>query len=246
MKKAIITITNPAYVEHTKYMFGAARKTGKWMGDLVLVANGLTEEATNDFVRHGIIVHKIPSENYNWAKIRIFTPKICKQYARLLYLDQDVTFFSNCAPLFESDGVFLSDADSKSIGEEFDKYADPDLYGLLSTDINVNLPAFCAGVMRYDSEIISDYTIERLEHLRDKYRSINRINGIADGMADQPILNIYFGNIWKRLFGECFWGCRDNSTILTHNTAWYGPWLSDRELYQTYLDGIDYFNTRMK
>jgi len=221
MRRAIISVSNPAYYNQTKYLFGALRRDGGWTGDLVLLANGMSKQQVFNFARKGICVFTITEMPFSWAKIMVFQENLGKVWDELLYLDQDFVFRGNVAEIFNQEGAFLADRECCNIGEQFNLSVENEVTKELKELVDINLPSFGAGGMLWRTNAIP-FTIFDLDKLRRRFASINVINGISDGSADQPILNIAMAGKWKQIENVRF--CCDKTAIAIHTTHWHAPW----------------------
>lgn len=249
----IVSICDANYVEQTKYLFGALRRWGNWSGDFCLVCNGLPEKIVSMFIGKKILVDVLNvAQNYNWAKVNVFDLPFTI-YDRVLYLDQDMVVYGDVNKIFEQEGAFLSDSDSKLVRNEFE--CGPEIFEEMEKEYNCGETAFCAGLFRYDKSIVPGNMVSQLENIREKYKSINKLNGIKDGMADQPILNLFFAGRWQQFNNACYIGCREkrvsegDDIVLCHTTAWMAPWVKESSysgrLKGVYQQGIEFFEREM-
>lgn len=236
MRNLIVLVTDSNYIEHTKYLIGALRGIGEWHGDILIVGNGLRKDEIKEFEEKKLMVMPLSRQNHNWVKVNVFNVYIKTLWDRVLYLDQDMMVYGAVEELFRQDGSFLSDADSKPVGEEFNKDEDPILYAEMEKQYNLKAPAFCAGIFRFDTSIIDTYILSELDTLKSRYYSINLVNGIK-GEAEQPILNLYFCNRWKQFEKECFIGIKDKrpGVVLCHTTSWLAPWQKETVFSNEFL-----------
>jgi lipopolysaccharide biosynthesis glycosyltransferase len=224
-------------------LIGALRSTGEWSEDIILIACGMDDATYKLFRSKGVIVYDNEFFTPNWAKLLnngIFRKEIICAYDKVLYTDQDITIYGKIDELFEQDGDFLSDDDSKTLRNEF--------IGELKADEGYNLdsPAFCCGVMRYDTAKIPETIIDDLESLRVQYAYINGFMEKKTEWIDQSILNLYFSEKWSQLERESFILKKKPDTILCHCTSFYAPWNwlggLGTHLKSEYENGISYFN----
>jgi hypothetical protein len=246
VKNAIVLITNYNYIQNTMYLLGAIKKYGKWDKDIVLIENGF--KCPNGFWKIASKVVSIDEENYNWAKVNIFREEIIRKFDRILYLDQDCLIYGPIQPIFEQPGDFLSDDDTKLVRADFlEESAEGQPmndFCRLEKEINVNVEAFCSGIIRFDSKIIPSDFIKKLIELREKYKYINNLNNIPDGMAEQSILNIWFCERWVQFERACFILRKKEDTIITHHTKFYAPW-TDRKYRPYYDENLLYFKENL-
>jgi alpha-N-acetylglucosamine transferase len=224
------------------YLLGAIKKYGEWDGDIVVIENGF--KCPKGFWKVASKVVSIDEENYNWAKVNIFREEIIRGYDRILYLDQDCIIHLPIQPIFEQQGDFISDTDTKLVREDFlEETAEGQPindFCRLEKEINMNAEAFCSGIMMFDSKIIPVDFIKKLVELREQYKYINNLNGIEGGMAEQSILNIWFCEKWFQFKRACFVGRKREDTIISHCTKWYAPW-KDRKYQNYYNECLQHF-----
>jgi hypothetical protein len=243
MRTCVITFADYVYRDYVKYLCATLRKHGEWKGDIILLSNGIDVSSLSEFIKKGIIVKVAePCADPYWTKTQIFHKDILEKYDRVLYMDADTVIFKNIQPLFEQEGAFLADRDASAMINGFSQEEDSKLFSDLVKIVGPDYEGFCAGFMRYDSQIIPEGILKNLEELRNLWKAINK-------SFDQGILNLYFFKKWVPFKDECFWGCRKEDTIACHCTRWYAPW--DRTgsqsgiLYPRYLECLQYFQEEM-
>ena len=222
------------------YLFGALRSVGKWAGDLVLIANALDKDQIFEFERRGIIV-ETTCDNPYYAKYNIFSSSL-RYWDRLCYMDQDFVIYRDVNKLFEQQSDFLADIDgTQRIRDQFTG----DILGY-----DCSQPAFISSCMLFDTKAINqddNGTVHALQALTEEYKEKNKHNGTG---TDQPILNLYFSDVWKQINGVNFVNVlptrkiareSPDGIIASHTTRWYKPWDPDFGVYDWYLNGIEHF-----
>ena len=176
-----------------------------------------------------------------------------KQWNKVLYIDCDTCVLNKLYSLFDlinDTNVMFADYEPYSIKEAFTNFTERkewnvSCFNLLDTEthVNVNITCFNSGLLLFSSSIILEDTVQKLYDIHNKYVIIN--NHCQNGLpSDQPILNIIFGNICKKIHNNYFsyWESINDNTLIMHFCRWNAPWFNNYyseqlgEKYKEYYD----------
>jgi len=241
MRKVAIAVCDSGYLNHTKSLFGALNTIGGWGGDCALVANGLTEAEVNEMRAKGVKVYWLKDKVDGFmAKNYIFSEYFKKNWDRCIYFDADFVIQKDIRPVFDAPGDFLADKEPFFVHQYWDK--NEPHYSNLKSVTNVDEYGFNTSCMVFNTSVIEphDRTIGRLRELANWLAPINHHTGLPQG-TDQPIINIYFQNIWKQIPNVCYMQHRNENTVAFHTCRWSSPWTLPQ--FRQYYDfHLNYFN----
>jgi hypothetical protein len=240
LKNLILLLSSKEFIPHAQALIGALRSIGNWAGDIGLLAAYFSPEDVADFERAGIKIFPAVGKMGAWTRVQIFSDMV-QPWDRVLAIDLDFLIFKDVNTLFEQEGKILAEEQPFDFTNQFDIKCDTVAGDLLAKEVTITDKTFCFGGLRFDTSIITSDFQARFAILREKYHSINHINGIIGG-AEQPILNIIFYKQWKKLIGSNFIGSKTDETIISHTTNWYAPWIPTGTYHQQYLDGLKLYN----
>lgn len=127
-------------------------------------------------------------------KFELFTPEF-KKWDTVLYLDCDIIVRYSLEELTKVSGfaAVLDDPSPRLINQFLMTAWSGPLFKELEGAFDVGSPAFNSGVMAFSTDIIEENSFKELCNLFQKYHTICNLYG------EQPILNLYFSERWKRL-----------------------------------------------
>jgi lipopolysaccharide biosynthesis glycosyltransferase len=211
--KILVQVCNENYLEQAKYLFANAKIHGKWDGDYCLIANNISPNKLNFLKETEISIFNIKSSNFYYAKLNIFDI-FFKQWDYVLYFDQDIVIFDDISieelppkkiMFADLDRPFtidqylcqmhLSDQKEKAISELKTEYP------------FINEPGYNTGFLYFNTSLIEEDTVEKINNLKDRLSNINNHASIG---SDQPIINLYFyQNLSSNSFCS-FWRTPEN------------------------------------
>lgn len=202
----LVTIATPGFLDPARQLFASAHDAGRWQGDYMLLAYGITPEDRHWFESRGIAVHEydyLVSEA-EWEKLR--PPEKPIRHMHRVVMEK--------CRLFETgfrawDTVVYMDADMIVTGPitrlaqvsafsatwdlcAFLKHNVTDAAILTAHGYDPESYAFCSGMFAFPTRILLPDTAQQLLALAHNMLPHAYFN-------DQAILNLYFHKQWRRL-----------------------------------------------
>lgn len=240
MNTLVVTCADSHYLNQAKQLFSSLYFTNQWSFDVMLITDSIQEKEW--FTERGIQVREFaipvkytegPAYKSTYLKFNIFTKEF-KRWDKIIYLDTDIIVVGDISGLLDCKG-FNACRDPLNLSQQFHK---------LPPGISPDANAFNAGVLVFDTCLISDTTFSELLTLNDT---------LAPSLIyqEQSILNLYFYGRWNPLphmynyhpythrfsFPEPLFDCRDISVSILH---FFGkgrkPWFPDSPYFGIYND----------
>lgn len=204
-KNLLVTLADENYVEQAKQLFSSVYWNAGWKGDYMLLAHKIPEKKLRWFRNKGILVKKcelidkknIYPKSVILCKFYMFTLEF-KKWKNVIYLDADMIARASLDELIKVKG-FASILNHLINNKLIDQFKTPSqierkTYIKLKKRYDMNAPAFKAGVMVFNTDIIEKNTFLKLIELFEQYRGLHK-----SGVEDQLILNLFFYKKWKKL-----------------------------------------------
>jgi len=226
---AIVCFATPNYIDQMKYLIGAIRGVGAWMGDLVTILINDKEDSTEsrELNKKGcIVIHRSIDEHPFFGKYFIYD-EFFKRYNQVLYLDCDFLILKPLQGLFAR----YKKEDMYWDKTPFDLDTGMTRSWLEQNGYDPTKKMFqAAGILFKPKNIVTSGTARVLIELGRRLKPVN-IHVNAGGSSDEPIQNIFWNKYTKpeNEFKDrhlCFVGCRNQNTILAHTTNYHAPWNS--------------------
>jgi hypothetical protein len=236
----LILETDKGYLNHARFLISNLIETGKWKGDICLITCAVPSIEVEDLKFRGVIIKEIPPETETYYIKFYAFDHFFKKWQYACHLDLDFLIFDTIELLLEQNIPKLSsfdivaDAEEYTIKDTLANYTHSD-FKRLEQEIDVNRPNFNAGFFLYATRILHDNYVGYLFREREKYREINKHNGLAGG-ADQPVLNIVFYNRWTQVHGVCYYTKYNSKIIGLHTYRWSSPWTRHVAHYKRSLE----------
>lgn len=250
----LVVVANARYLDPAKSLFFAAKHTGQWAHDMVLVAcPDVQEEHAAWFVERGVeVMHFDPpvstvglevAQAAQFHKLNVFRAEF-KKWQRVVYLDCDILLLRSLAPLLaldtESKIVVDGEVWPDGLASQFDFTPAPHLRKTLEHEVtDLSKPNFNTSSMVFETDLVMENTYEKMVDILQRYQPILK-NG------DQPVINIHFDMRWKQLpsgtisFFQAD-GAADN--IGLHFCNWNAPWALEgtniQEIWRSNLNGAN-------
>src|SRR3989344_1275220 len=197
MKKSVlVTLADRNYVNQAKQLFSSVYFNSGWTGDYLLLAHDIPEKDLKWFRKKGIIVKKVKpliTKSFgNWPsavvdKFYLFTIYF-RKWKNVVYLDGDIIVRAPIEELSKVNGFYavyyfmiLKDGFLKK----------DEKFNLLRKRYNLNKRTFNSGVLAFSTNIIKKDSFSELKIMLEKY--VDTVTG------DDPLINLYFQNMCKRL-----------------------------------------------
>jgi lipopolysaccharide biosynthesis glycosyltransferase len=207
-KNLLVTLADGNYINQAKQLFSGAYWRAGWTGDYMLLAYHIPENDLKWFRDRGIIIREcepILTESETpighaplttLSKFYLFTPEF-RKWKNIVFLDGDIVIKGSLEPLTEVKGfaaagilnIFRTLFEgqfrerTKGNGHLFDE---------LESRFDLRRPAFNAGMMAFDSNIIAEDDFGNLKNILFHYRDIINI-------SEETVLNMYFYGKWQSL-----------------------------------------------
>ena len=258
-KEVVLLVADKNYKEHAKYLFVNIKKDGQWDGDYCLLTN-MNEDDYYEFVEKGIYVKQIDMSNPFYVKFSIFDV-FFKKWEKVMYLDCDILVNRSLSTIKMLESVDMyCDGERNTVRDLFTMWyngglADQingkhyniniDSETLLDLDNNFDVGKLCfnSAFMYFNTKLINDSTVTKLENLKERFKKINYHVGLNEG-TDQPILNLLFLDEWTQIPEKyvSYFGDQDSNTIVSHYCHWSAPWTgSVMNTYNRYLENLNNF-----
>jgi len=187
----LITLADKNYIDQAKQLFSGVYFNSGWKGDYMLLTNNISKKELNWFEKRGILTKVIKEKEIKLLKFHIFTLEF-KKWKNIVFLDSDIIVRSSLEALTKVNGFAAAqDTSSKKIKNYFKN--NKKLINTLKKTYNLNKKAFNSGVISFNTDLIQPSTFKKLKDLFNRYKNPKF------PLIDQPILNLYFYNKWKKI-----------------------------------------------
>ena len=229
-KYILVLAADSNYINQAKALISSAVSQGKWKHDICIITDGLSGDQIKEFSDKGIYIKENAANlNNYYIKINIFS-EYFKQWDKVLYVDCDILFSGDINCLMDINLDFMCEKELQRgkgypTGNYFNKPLDPQLYEKIDKEYDLNQDSFNSCCILYNTNILKsgDKTFDDIAELKSELDLINTHNG--GGGTDQPILNLYFQNIWKEFPDSMvtYWQRECNTSLILHFTHWFAP-----------------------
>jgi len=256
-KDLLVTLADKNYMTQAKQLFSGVYHNAGWAGDYMLLSHEIPDEGLMWFRDKGILIkrcrplfdRKFKGLPIVWDKFYLFTPEF-RKWKNIIFLDADVIVRASMEGLTKVKGFAARNADK--LENQFIKPILPaggpgktnaGSFNGLKNKYDLKVPAFNAGVMAFDSDIIKEGTFPELIRLSHLYGAICR-------QAELSILNLFFYKRFEPL--PYVYNCWTDSVIHSHNIrpekvkgiilhfiARNKPWLSENPFYKEWKNNLD-------
>ena len=254
MKSSVLVVlADKNYFNQAKQLFSAAYWKAGWKGDYLLLAHEASPDDVFWFLNKGILVmhcKENPASSGKKidailaSKFYMFTD-FFKQWQHVIYLDTDIIIKGPLDGLLDLKGFGACPSLGQVFKDNLINYdkIDSNVLQELKMNFDFNKNTFNAGVMSFDTKIISDGMFEDLLGLFKKY--LNFVH-----YSDQSVLNFYFYNKWiallpvyNRTIEKSEYPTVDPSSIdgiVIHTVSLGdGPWNEDNIFYPEWKENFD-------
>jgi len=263
-KNLLVAMSDKNGVEQAKQLFSSVYWNAGWKGDYMLLSYKIPEKELKWFRKEGILIKKCEpifdkeklKRLYNENKVEdlefinillikfnLFTLEF-KKWENLIYLDSDIIVKFSLDELTKIKG-FAAIRDSRpKLRDHFTNFKkNKILLNDLKKDYNLEEKAFNAGVMVFNTDIITKDTLDNLKKLFEKYNKIRKL-------SDQTIFNLFFYKKWIELPIVYNWHYylanfplhkRKNSKvkgIILHFAGPIKPWKENCSFYQEWKNNL--------
>lgn len=204
----LVTLADGNYVDQAKQLFSSVYRNAGWTGDYLLLAHDIPDEELSWFRDKGILVKECQpvltdSDSYighapltTLCKFYLFTPDF-RQWENIVFLDGDIIVRGSLEALSQINGfgaVRILNMFRTSLKGQFHKRSasNEQLLKELERNFDLRRPAFNAGVMAFNTDIISDTDFQKLTNLLFHFKDIIFI-------SEETVLNMYFYDTWQEL-----------------------------------------------
>jgi len=206
-RKVVVTLCDNKFVPQAKQLFSSLYFNAKWSGDCLLLAHNVSEKKLDWFKKRGVIIKKCKplfKKNIGFyspvltSKIYLFTNEF-KKWTNVIYLDTDIIVRASVDGISNTDNFLaLPEVENKTILDQFtfdfsNNYKESEkIFSSLSKQFDLELPAFNAGVIAFNTKIIKKDTFKNIKKMLYKF-------GRFCKFGDQGIQNLYFSSKWSKL-----------------------------------------------
>jgi lipopolysaccharide biosynthesis glycosyltransferase len=261
-KDLLVTLADSNYVDQAKQLFSSVYWNAGWRGDYMLLAYNISERDLKWFRDKGILVKEcktIMTESETrighaplttLSKFYLFTPEF-KKWKTVVFLDGDIIVRGSLDALTAVKGfaaVRILNIFRTTLRGQFHNRNrnNKNLYDDLASKCDLSRSAFNAGVMAFDSDIISEDDFQNLKSILFRFRDIIAI-------SEETVLNLYFYDRSRELsqvYNVCpsyelyLSGCgADNlKAIISHTYSNFPggkPWRMTSPLYSEWKSNLD-------
>jgi hypothetical protein len=244
--KILVQVCDENYLEHAKYLFANAKVHGKWDGDYCLIANNIPDDKLKLFKQKNIYILHVKENNYYYATLNVFD-NFFKKWDYVLYLDQDIVIFDDIAKeKIPPKNTMFADLDRPFTIDQYlcqnwpDQKKQETISQLKTKYSFIKEAGYNAGFLYFNSSLIEDDTLLKLNKLKDDLAQINNHALIG---SDQPIINLFF---YKNLCSDSFcnfWRTPENQIKKAiHFCHGEAPWINNtfsNKLNKTYKNHYD-------
>ncbi|PLX07986.1 MAG: hypothetical protein C0596_08540 [Marinilabiliales bacterium] len=204
-KELFVTLANKDYVEQAKQLFASAHLNGFWDGDYMLLSHEIPAQDLKWFTERGILVKecKLLLEE-TWGDKKELPPLIAdklylfkeefKVWEVVVYMDADILINIPINRLKKT-RTFAAVRElpyKKEFNRLYSQLNSEKCKTVLTSNFNLNKKAFNAGLIAFNTRIISPDLFDNL--VRDL-----KTNIVSYKYGEQTSLNFIFYNKWKRL-----------------------------------------------
>ncbi|MBR9706046.1 hypothetical protein GOV14_03365 [Candidatus Pacearchaeota archaeon] len=204
-KNLLVTLADKNYISQAKQLFSSAYWNAGWKGDYMLLAYEIPEKKLLWFRDKGIKIKKVKlikdlKSKGKWkdvvfSKFYLFSPDF-KKYKNVIFLDADIIIRASLENLTKIK-TFAAVQDNPNFSRLEDqlkntKKLDQQVFNEIQKKYNLDNPAFNAGVMVFNTDIIKDSTFNNIIDLFKKYK-------IIKDFPEQSRLNLFFYKKWEKL-----------------------------------------------
>lgn len=188
MKKCLfVTLANENYLEQAKQLFSSVYWNAGWKGDYMLLAHEIPEKKLKWFKDKGILIKRCKAiyknisgmDSITASKLYLFTPEF-KKWDVIIYTDSDVIVRAGLDHLCSLSGFWSVLDPNSTIKSQIASVENMKKRGLneiearrlveqLSSDYNLDNPAFSSGFFVFDKETIKEDTFNKLKRTFKKY-----------------------------------------------------------------------------
>ncbi len=200
----LAVVATPNYLPYAKQVLAGAHRVGKWPGDYLLIAPGISAEDRVWFESRGILVREYTPliDEAVWRnlpcaaswhrsaldRLNLFRQEY-RRWSTVVYLDCDVMVTGPLHRLASATGLRAARDMAPYLKWQFRPEA---RYALTARGLNPLLPAFCSGVLVFSTALIRNETFADL------------VRGCLGDLpvacyADQAGLNVFFARRWRGL-----------------------------------------------
>jgi lipopolysaccharide biosynthesis glycosyltransferase len=201
-ESVLVTLADRNYVRQAKQLFSSVYRNSGWEGDHLLLSQGVENKDLEWFRARGIEVFECePLADRNigkWppivlSKFYMFTEGF-KRWARVVYLDGDITVEASLGKLASPDGFSaVADVHRIPLRDQFIEHPkNGDALRSLEEEYDTSVLSFKCGVFSFSTKMIRNDTFQVLGDLFDRYRDILRF-------PEQAVMNLYFYGKWDEL-----------------------------------------------
>ncbi|MDD5050116.1 MAG: glycosyltransferase [Candidatus Pacebacteria bacterium] len=203
MKSVLVTMSDKNHLDRAKQVLSSAYFNAPWHEDMLLLSDGIGDEDLKWFTDRGILVHSFVGENPKkypsrlLLKLELFTP-FFKKWEHVVYLDSDMMVYDSLKLLTTIDTfAAMGDMNRLRLKDQFVwNKENNDAYKKFLYHYNINEYAFNAGMIAFNTDIITKALYSKMQKFIQEYFSLivpERTVG------DQPILNLAFYQDWIEL-----------------------------------------------
>jgi len=200
-RNLLVTLADRNYIQQAKQLFSSVYWNAGWKGDYMLLSHEIPEKELKWFRNKGILVRKCkPLEKNKISggfpptllnKFYLFTPEF-KKWKNIVYLDADIIVRASLDRLTKVKGFgAVLDLGLLKIAKNINQ-RNKKLFLEIQKNYQLNTQSFNAGVLIFNTDIISKNSFTELRRLFKKYSQISI-------WAEQAVFNLYFYKKWKRL-----------------------------------------------
>jgi len=261
-KNLLVTLADGNYIHQAKQLFSSVYRKAGWKGDYMLMACHIPENDLKWFREKGIRVRECEpiltqSERpighaplTTLSKFYLFTPEF-RKWENIVFLDGDIIVKGSLDSLTEIKGFAAAgilNIFRTLLEGQFLKRTkkNGNLYDELKNRFDLRRPAFNAGMMAFNSDIIAEDDFQNLKSILFHFRDIINI-------SEETVLNLYFYGRWQAL-SQVYNICPNYEMYLSRcapdevkgivchtysNFPGRKPWLPRNKLYAEWKTNLD-------
>ncbi len=207
-KDLLVTLADKNYINQAKQLFSSVYWNAGWKGDYMLLAYNIPEKNLTWFRDKGIGVLEceaiLPGSEAlighapltTLSKFYLFTPEF-RQWKNIVFLDGDIIVDGSLEPLTEIKrfaAARILNIFRTRLKGQFRKRTKEhgNLFDELESRFDLRRPAFNAGLMTFNSDIITEDDFGNLKSILSHFIDIISI-------SEETVLNLYFYGKWQEL-----------------------------------------------
>jgi lipopolysaccharide biosynthesis glycosyltransferase len=207
-KDLLVTLADKNYIDQAKQLFSSVYWNAGWKGDYMLLTYDIPEKHLTWFRDKGIGIRKceaILTESETpighaplttLSKFYLFTPEF-RKWENIVFLDGDIVVRGSLDALTEVKGFAAArilNIFRTRLKGQFRKRTkeNGNLFDELESRYDLNRPAFNAGMMAFNSDMISEDDFGNLKSILFHFRDIINI-------SEETVLNMHFYGRWQAL-----------------------------------------------